>query len=172
MPSYNITMPDSYYKSQQAPLIRITIPEGYGHYIDYTELHELDDDQFRNIPVSRFELPDPNLEQSKYWPEWLCGESCYNWTSVSNTTFEGNSFIGIQTVVPFIGNQDFKGSLIQFESETRHARLILIENEFEDDYIRGNTAASLIYAYGGAVTAEANIFIRCGHFNNTYFSYI
>ena len=35
-PSYNITMPDSYWKSQEAPLIRVKIPEGYGRYIDYT----------------------------------------------------------------------------------------------------------------------------------------
>ena len=101
-PSYNITMPDSHYKSQEAPLVRVEIPDGYGNFIDYTELFELDDDTFKNRRRSRFELPDPNLDQVKEWPEWLCGESCYNFTSISNTTFEANRFYGIHSVASFI----------------------------------------------------------------------
>ena len=45
-------------------------------------------------------------------------------------------------------------------------------NGFEDSFIRGQNYASLIYAYGGAVTMESNTFLRCGHFNNTYFNFI
>ena len=172
LPSYNITMPASHFGSQEAPLIRVEIPEGYGHFIDYTELFELDDDEFINKPVSRFELPDANLDQVKTWPEWLCGESCYNFTSISNTTFDANHFYGIHSVAPFIDSQKYKGSLIQFESATRHARMVLRANHFEDDYVTANTATGLIYAYGGALTVEENYFTRCGHYNDEYIPYI
>ena len=93
-------------------MIRVKIPEGYGRYIDYTQFHELDDDLFLNKRVSRFELPDANTEQVSFWPEWLCGESCYNFTSISNTTFELNLFIGIETHEPILQSQEFKGSLL------------------------------------------------------------
>ena len=82
-PSYNITMPENYYQRQQAPLIRVTIPEGYGRFIDHTKLHDINDDEY----VASYTDPGPNTEQVPEWPEWLCGESCYNFTSFSNTTF-------------------------------------------------------------------------------------
>jgi len=92
----------------------------------------------------------------------LAGKGEYNFVDAAVVyDFTANRFYENKFTQTFFQESAFKGSLIQFESETEHARLHLRENHIRENVFVGESSA-LIYSEGGVVSAVKNEFMRNG----------
>lgn len=82
----------------------------------------------------------------------------------ANITFVDNFFDTAVSMQPFIKSQEFKGALLQLESETLYCQVNWERNKVDDSYALGGDI-SMVYIEGAILNATSNLFRRTGHLN-------
>ena len=87
-----------------------------------------------------------------------------------NLDVQANKFVANHLTQPFVKELEFKGGLIQIDSDTTNGVLYFSSNQLEDNYVRGGDA-SLIYVQGLQIKAYDNKFFKSGSIDTTWYSY-